>query len=174
MYCSPLIYNACFGTNLLSWDKYLVMILRDGGESFYIGGAMLVFGVMVARPRRRAWSFGSKMPVSLIQHHQSATTRTLTTRLPGVQFSVRRMMAVVAVVAVIMSVLVSLSKAVDAANHGPYTISFNQHCQVLADRAGLVGSPESDVVKVLGKPTSVWRYWSAMFIETGVRPPVPT
>ena len=84
-------------------------------------------------------------------------------RLPGVQFSVRRMMAVVAVVAVIMSVLVSLLKAVDAANHGPYTISFNQHCQELADRAGLVGGPESNVRKVLGKPTSVWRYWNRWY-----------
>jgi hypothetical protein len=131
------------------------MILREGGESFAIGGAMLVFGVMVAWPRRRAWSFGSKMPVSLIQHHQSATTRTLIMRLPGMQFSVRRMMAVVAVVAVMMCVLVSLLKAVDAANHGPFTTAFNQRCQELADRAGLVGSPESDVRKVLGKPTSV-------------------
>jgi hypothetical protein len=143
--------------NLLSWGKYLVIILRDGGESFAIGGAMLVFGVMVARPRRRAWPFGSTMPVSFIQHHQSATTRTLTMRLPGMQFSVRRMMAVVAVVAVIMCVLVSLLKAVDAANHGPYTTAFNQRCQELANRAGLVGSPESNVRKVLGEPTSVWR-----------------
>ena len=76
------------------------------------------------------------------------------------RFTVRRLMAVVAVVAVIMGVLVQFLKAVDAAIHGPYATAFNQSCQQLADRAGLVGSPESDVVKVLGKPTSVWRYWS--------------
>lgn len=146
--------------NLLSWGEHLVNILSETGESVSIGGAMLVFGVMVACPRHRAWLFGSKMPVSLIQHHQSATTRTLTMRLPGVQLSVRRMMAVVAIVAVIMSVSVSLLKAADAANHGPYATAFNQRCQELADRAGLVGSAENDVVKVLGKPTSVWRHWS--------------
>ena len=76
------------------------------------------------------------------------------------RFTVRRLMAVVAVVAVIMGVLVQFLKAVDAAIHGPYATAFNQSCQQLADRAGLVGSPESDVVKVLGKPTSVWRYSS--------------
>ena len=150
-------------SNLLSWDEHLVNILKGTGESVAIGGAMLVFGVMVAWPRRSAWLFGSKMRVSLIQHHQSATTRNLTMRLPGVRFSVRRMMAVVAVVAVIMSILVSLLKAVDAANHGPYTISFNRRCQELADRAGLVGRPESDVVRVLGEPTSLWRSWSQWY-----------
>ena len=80
--------------------------------------------------------------------------------MPPMRFTVRRLMAVAAVVAVIMGVLVPLVKAIDAANHGPYARAFNQRCQELVDRAGLVGSPESDVVKVLGKPTSVWRYWS--------------
>jgi hypothetical protein len=80
--------------------------------------------------------------------------------MPRMRFTVRRLMAVVAVVAVIMGVLVPILKGIDAANHGPYATAFNQRCQKLADRAGLVGSPESDVVQVLGEPTSVWRYWS--------------
>ena len=75
-----------------------------------------------------------------------------------------------AIVAVIMSVSVSLLKAVDAANHGPYITAFNQRCQELADRAGLVGRSESDVVKVLGKHTSVWRYWST---RDGMDRPAP-
>ena len=86
------------------------------------------------------------------------------------RFTVRRLMAVVAVVAVTMGVLVPLLKAIDAANHGPYTISFNQHCQELADRAGLVESPESDVPKVLGRPTSVWRHWTK---REPLGPPAP-
>jgi hypothetical protein len=149
--------------NLISWGEHFVNILSETGESVAIGGAMLVFGVMVAWPRRCAWLLGSKMAVSLVKQHQSTTAKTLTMRLPGVQFSVRRMMAVVAVVAVIMSVSVSLLKAADAANHGPYTYAYNQRCQELADRAGLVGSPESDVVKVLGRPTSLWRHWSQWY-----------
>src|SRR5215472_8600169 len=83
-------------------------------------------------------------------------------RWPRVRFTVRRLMAVVAVVAVIMAVLVPVLKAIDAMTHGPYARAFNQRCQGLADRAGLVGSPKTDVVKVLGEPTSVWRYWSGM------------
>ena len=61
----------------------------------------------------------------------------------------------------VASLLAGCLSFYDAATHGPYARAFNQRCQRLADRAGLVGSPESDVVKVLGKPTSVWRYWSA-------------
>jgi hypothetical protein len=81
-------------------------------------------------------------------------------QMSRMRFTVRRLMAVVAVVAVIMGVLVPLLNAIDAVNHGPYATAFNQRCQELADRTGLVGSPESDVIKLLGKPTSVWRYWS--------------
>jgi hypothetical protein len=80
--------------------------------------------------------------------------------MPRMRLEVRRLMGVVAVVAAIMGILVPLLKAIDAASHGPYTMALNQRCQDLADRAGLAGSPESDVVKVLGEPTSVWRYWS--------------
>ncbi len=76
------------------------------------------------------------------------------------RFTVRRLMAVVAIVALIMGVLVPVLKAIDATYHGPYACAFNQRCQALANRAGLVGSPESDVVKVLGAPTSVWKYRS--------------
>jgi hypothetical protein len=69
-------------------------------------------------------------------------------------------MAVVAIVAMFMGIVVPVLTAIDAIGHGPYATAFNQRYQGLANRAGLVGSPESDVVKVLGEPTSVWRYWS--------------
>ncbi len=99
--------------NPLSWGEYLVIIFKEGGESFAIAGAVLILGVLVAWPRRRAWPFGTKMPVSLIEHHRSTTTRTLTMRLPDVQFSVRRMMAIVAVVAVIVSLMLSLFESTE-------------------------------------------------------------
>jgi hypothetical protein len=53
------------------------------------------------------------------------------------------MMIVVAVVAVIMGVVVPVLEAIDAMAHGPYATAFNQRCQALANRAGLVGSPRA-------------------------------
>jgi hypothetical protein len=91
-------------------------------------------------------------------------------RFPRVRFTVRRLMAVVAIVAVIMGILAPVLTAIDAIAHGPYATAFNQRCQGLANRAGLVGRPESDVVKVLGEPTSVWRYWSS--VDSTTRRPV--
>lgn len=46
----------------------------------------------------------------------------------------------------------------DAAGHGPYTIWYNERFEHLSLRAGLVGRPERDVVKILGHPSSVWKY----------------
>jgi hypothetical protein len=88
-------------------------------------------------------------------------------RMPRMRFTLRRLMAVVAVVAVIMGALIPVLKAIDAIAHSPYAMMFNRRCQALANRAGLVGSPESDVVKVLGEPTSVWKYWSLIDSTTG-------
>jgi hypothetical protein len=56
---------------------------------------------------------------------------------------------------------------IDALYHGPYSAAFNRRCQRVADRAGLLGSPEGNVTRTLGEPTSVWRYWSAVCMETG-------
>jgi hypothetical protein len=92
-------------------------------------------------------------------------------RLPRVRFTVRQMMVAVAVVAMIMAVLVRVLTAIDAMSHGPYAKAFNHRSQRLADRAGLVGRPESDLTKILGEPTSVWRYWSAVSMKT--RQPSP-
>ena len=87
--------------------------------------------------------------------------------MPRMRFTVRRLMAVVAVVAVILGVLIPVLQAVDAIAHGPNAGVFNQHFEALANRAGLVGSPESGVIKVLGEPTSVWKYWSSIDSTTG-------
>ena len=87
--------------------------------------------------------------------------------MPRIRFTVRRLMAVVAVAAGMMGVLMPLLNAIDAANHGPHATEFNERCQELADGAGLVGRLESYVVEVLGKPTSVWKYWSATDLQTG-------
>ena len=65
------------------------------------------------------------------------------------------------------ALLVACLWVFDAFTHGPYATAFNQRCQSLADRAGLVGSPENNVVKVLGKPTWVWKYWSSIDTTTG-------
>jgi hypothetical protein len=81
-------------------------------------------------------------------------------RLPRVRFTVRRLMAVVAAVAVIMAVLFPVLKAIDAATHGPYAIWFNGACQRRADEAGLVGRPEKDVISVMGPPTFTYEYES--------------
>jgi hypothetical protein len=70
-------------------------------------------------------------------------------RMPRLRFTVKQLMAVV-VVAVIMGVLLPALHAIDAMEHGPYARAFNQRCQWLANQAGLVGRPESDVVKILG------------------------
>src|SRR4051812_4710832 len=55
----------------------------------------------------------------------------------------------------------------DSIIHGPYATWYNNRCQELADRAKLIGRPESDVVKVLGPPTAVWKYWSGVWTSTG-------
>jgi hypothetical protein len=90
--------------------------------------------------------------------------------LSRVQFTVRRLMIPVGV-AVAATLAVGFIWGIDALYHGPYATALNRRCQRLADRAGLVGSPESDVTKILGEPTSVWRYWSAVSMET--RQPSP-
>ena len=51
--------------NLLSWGEHLVNILRETGESVAIGGAMLVFGVMVAWPRRCDLAFLGEQDASV-------------------------------------------------------------------------------------------------------------
>ena len=71
--------------------------------------------------------------------------------LPRVQFAVRRLMIPVGV-AVAATLVAGFIWGIDALYHGPYTTAFNWRCQRLADRAGLVGSPESDVAKILGSP----------------------
>jgi hypothetical protein len=79
---------------------------------------------------------------------------------PCLRFTMRRLMAVVAIAAVIMAVLIPVLKAIDAATRGPYATWFNAACQRRADEAGLVGRPETDVVLVMGPPTFTYEYES--------------
>lgn len=71
-----------------------------------------------------------------------ATKRTRTLRLPMMILSAFGSMVLLATLAVL-----------DASHHGPYATWFNRRCQQLADESRLVGSPESDVVSILGRPT---------------------
>jgi hypothetical protein len=41
---------------------------------------------------------------------------------------------------------------------GPYVTWYNEECQRLVDKAGLIGRPERDIVSVLGPPSYVWDY----------------
>jgi len=87
-----------------------------------------------------------------------------------VQFTVRRLMMPVGV-AVAATLVAGFIWGIDALCHGPYATAFNWRCQQLADRAGLVGRPEGEVVQVLGAPSSVWRWWSMVNMQT--RRPAP-
>jgi hypothetical protein len=60
------------------------------------------------------------------------------------------------------ALLVACLWVFDAFTHGPYATFFNHRCQRLAEQARLVGGPESKVVKVLGTPTWIWKYWSSI------------
>jgi hypothetical protein len=90
--------------------------------------------------------------------------------LPGVPFTVRRLM-IPGGVAVAATLVVGFIWGIDALYHGPYATAFNRRCQRRADRAGLVGRSERAVVKVLGAPTSVWRWQSP--VELRPRLPLP-
>jgi hypothetical protein len=79
-------------------------------------------------------------------------------RLPRLRFTVRRLMATVAVVAVSLAVVPPVLTAIDAANHGPFATWFNHDCQRRADEAVLVGRPEKDVTAVLGPPSYTYEY----------------
>jgi hypothetical protein len=50
---------------------------------------------------------------------------------------------------------------------GPYTRWYNQSRYDLAVREQLVGRPETDVEKVLGPASDVWRRWTTTNMETG-------
>jgi hypothetical protein len=88
--------------------------------------------------------------------------------VPRVQFTVRRLMKPVGV-AIAATLMVVFLWVIDALYHGPYATVFNQRCQRLADRARLVGRSEREVVKILGAPTSVWRWQS----PAEIRPRLP-
>ena len=70
-------------------------------------------------------------------------------RLPREWFKVKQILLVV-VVAIAAFLLTGFIWGIDALYHGPYATAFNWRCQQLADRAGLVGRPEGEVVQVLG------------------------
>ncbi len=73
-------------------------------------------------------------------------------------FTIWRLMIAVAVVAFLFGVVRPAFLVFDALSHGPFTVAYNRDCQRLADEARLIGKPESEVIKVLGEPTSVWEY----------------
>jgi hypothetical protein len=72
------------------------------------------------------------------------------------RFFQRTMVTVVLLIALLLCVgILSLFEAV---GRGPYTTWHNERCEQLSVRAKLIGKPESDVFKVLGHPSSVWKY----------------
>jgi hypothetical protein len=93
--------------------------------------------------------------------------------MPRARFTVRRMMLRVGVAVAVMLV-VGFIWGIDACYHGPYATAYNWRCQRLADRAGLVGRSEREVVKVLGAPTSVWRWQSPVEITPRLPWPGPS
>ena len=55
---------------------------------------------------------------------------------------------------------------VEAAALGPYTTWFNQRMKARAERAGLVGRPESEVEEVLGRASSSYRFPAARVVSS--------
>lgn len=50
---------------------------------------------------------------------------------------------------------------------GSYVQEYNQRLMDLAEASSLVGKPEEEIEKALGKPTSIWRNWNPHDMETG-------
>jgi hypothetical protein len=71
---------------------------------------------------------------------------------------VKHLMMLVVAAALCMAVLRPVLLVVDAIGHGPYSTWYNARCHRLATEAGLVGKPEKEVEKVLGKADFVWVY----------------
>lgn len=69
------------------------------------------------------------------------------------RLTIRRLMVWVAVIAILLAIVPPVVLFIDAGSHGPYACWYNAHMQRLSDEAGLVGRPEADIVRVLGKPS---------------------
>ncbi|MCA9428019.1 MAG: hypothetical protein KC994_23270 [Candidatus Omnitrophica bacterium] len=55
----------------------------------------------------------------------------------------------------------------ECTNTGPYVTRYNQRLMALATENNLRGKTESEVEKVLGEPTFVWRRWNKWRMDTG-------
>src|SRR5947209_2272714 len=74
------------------------------------------------------------------------------------RLTLRKLILAVALIALLLGVVWPAYRAFDAFHHGPFTRAYNRECQRLADDAHLIGKPESEVLVVLGPPTSIWDY----------------
>ncbi len=79
----------------------------------------------------------------------------MASRQPRPRLSIRGMMLAVVWVALGCGVVRPLYLVLDAEVNGPYSRSYKQHLQQVADAAHLIGRPEADIIPILGEPSRI-------------------